>query len=634
MADSPVFLAAAARAINNTPVVEAVQTAVAADADYARRVISREALEHLSEDPVFAHVAARQVGQDYMIAAVRAAISADPALRARIIDAEILEHLRGTPELQRIAAGEIKSPAAELAIRAALESDAGYRDRIITETLLQAAAGGAEFRTIAAGQLTTEPLVRAVRTLLLDDTSYARAVLDQEVLRKSRDTMAFVTVAAGSIRATGVQLAIQRLMMRDLEYARVLLNEQIIESVADDAMVLEPAARRIDSPRLVDAAKDALRDNEAYAARLLTTEILKVVADRDAFAKATSTMLRVGGFRTSVQHALGDEPVLAAKLAGSPAVLSNLLDQPWKGKGKLLDFTGRAATVWRSLERIYGKERLEEVAASVAPPERGFGRETDVRDYMLSRLCEGNIMRLPHGEIEFIDRRSLWTLVNEILIDEEYYFHSDKPDPVIIDCGANFGMSTVYWKLLYPDARITAFEPIAEYADLVRANVRRNNFTNVDVHTAALSDHGGQETFFVSEDHSMAGSLTERRTAFGDAIHEITVDTVRLSEYITGPVDYLKLDIEGAEPRVLAEIEDKLKWVDQLTMEWHIDPDKTADGLSEALVRLERAGFAYGVAKSYNYLRATSHRPISHVSGVGTFNVWAIKRDSLKRFRD
>ena len=49
----------------------------------------------------------------------------------------------------------------------------------------------------------------------------------------------------------------------------------------------------------------------------------------------------------------------------------------------------------------------------------------------------------------------------------EYYFHTDKENPVIIDAGANIGDSMIYFKYLYPQATIYSFEPdVATFAYL------------------------------------------------------------------------------------------------------------------------------------------------------------------------
>ena len=47
----------------------------------------------------------------------------------------------------------------------------------------------------------------------------------------------------------------------------------------------------------------------------------------------------------------------------------------------------------------------------------------------------------------------------EIFRREQYRFETDAPAPFIVDCGANIGMATLYFKSLYPDATVLAFEP-------------------------------------------------------------------------------------------------------------------------------------------------------------------------------
>src|SRR6478672_5618518 len=61
-------------------------------------------------------------------------------------------------------------------------------------------------------------------------------------------------------------------------------------------------------------------------------------------------------------------------------------------------------------------------------------------------------------EFFFINPSELMHGLNEIFI-EEVYKQSLPPNPYIIDCGANIGLSVIYLKQMFPDARIIAFEP-------------------------------------------------------------------------------------------------------------------------------------------------------------------------------
>ena len=56
-------------------------------------------------------------------------------------------------------------------------------------------------------------------------------------------------------------------------------------------------------------------------------------------------------------------------------------------------------------------------------------------------------------KIHHLSRASLMLLYSEIFARESYRFHSKKKNPVILDCGANIGMATLYFKWLYPEAQ-------------------------------------------------------------------------------------------------------------------------------------------------------------------------------------
>src|SRR5688572_17057445 len=60
-------------------------------------------------------------------------------------------------------------------------------------------------------------------------------------------------------------------------------------------------------------------------------------------------------------------------------------------------------------------------------------------------------------EISFLS--PFWFLhsVDEIFVEEVYKFKAESDHPVILDCGANIGLSLVYFKKLYPNAHIIAF---------------------------------------------------------------------------------------------------------------------------------------------------------------------------------
>ncbi len=143
-------------------------------------------------------------------------------------------------------------------------------------------------------------------------------------------------------------------------------------------------------------------------------------------------------------------------------------------------------------------------------------------------------------------------LMHEIFVQASYAFRTQSPAPRIIDCGANIGFSVFFFKALYPEARITAFEPEPGTFALLQSNVARARLRDVVIRRAAVAEHEGTVVLFSPEDdHGSLVSSIDRTSNDGAGIN---VPAVRLSTVIDGPVDLLKMDIEGAEYGVIREL--------------------------------------------------------------------------------
>src|SRR5262249_41837565 len=75
----------------------------------------------------------------------------------------------------------------------------------------------------------------------------------------------------------------------------------------------------------------------------------------------------------------------------------------------------------------------------------------------------------------------------------------------------------------------------------------------------------------------------------------VLVNTVPLADYVTGPIDYLKLDIEGMETEVMQSIKPHLHLIRAVGLEFHgLGGQACAD--EEDLVRLLReSGFRVSI---------------------------------------
>jgi FkbM family methyltransferase len=152
----------------------------------------------------------------------------------------------------------------------------------------------------------------------------------------------------------------------------------------------------------------------------------------------------------------------------------------------------------------------------------------------------------------------------------EYEFEVRRPPRVIIDAGANVGLSAIFFANKYPDARIIAVEPEARNFAILASNVAP--YPNVTpVEAAVWSENTDIDLFDPGIGHW--GYLTRRSTdtvtgTWCQKVRGLTIDRL-MDDFGLSRVDVLKLDIEGAEREVL---DDPTAWigrVDAIIAELH-----------------------------------------------------------------
>jgi hypothetical protein len=76
------------------------------------------------------------------------------------------------------------------------------------------------------------------------------------------------------------------------------------------------------------------------------------------------------------------------------------------------------------------------------------------------------------------------------------------------------------------------------------------------------------------------------------------VKTTRLKNYLVEEIDFLKIDIEGAEHKVIADCADELRFVKNLFIEYH-SMENRAQNLHLILEIISKAGFRYHIKEAY-----------------------------------
>ena len=215
--------------------------------------------------------------------------------------------------------------------------------------------------------------------------------------------------------------------------------------------------------------------------------------------------------------------------------------------------------------------------------------------------------------MSLVDAASFVSQYKDIYRHGAYATEFDAAVPRIIDCGANIGMSVLYWKLIAPEAVITAFEADPEIAGVLARNLSAARSVNgVDIVQAAVCARGGTVEF--APDGGDAGHIGPGG---------LVVPAVRLRDYLTDKIDLLKLDVEGAEIDVVLDCADRLHQVDRIVLEYHSMPDRQRR-LGTMLGTLEAAGFRLIVKTEH-----APPRPLLAISSDGDLenrlNVYAIR---------
>jgi FkbM family methyltransferase len=223
-------------------------------------------------------------------------------------------------------------------------------------------------------------------------------------------------------------------------------------------------------------------------------------------------------------------------------------------------------------------------------PERAAWRSAWHKAEVTARFTPGRI-RMMDLDLRYSDLLSFCPQWEDIFVKRALAFTSAAPAPRILDCGANVGLASLFFRRHYPHARITAYEADPALFAMMRDNLQANGAGDVETRHVALWTSTGTLTFQCEgSDSGMISSLPG--AVDGRAV---TVPSLRLRDVLAeGPIDLLKLDIEGAEDVVLADCEPVLHNVKALVMDLH-EFDPSVRQSPRVLELLARAGFSYAI---------------------------------------
>ena len=211
------------------------------------------------------------------------------------------------------------------------------------------------------------------------------------------------------------------------------------------------------------------------------------------------------------------------------------------------------------------------------------------------------VVQLLHYKVHAYGYANLCVLFREIFVEEEYqYFNHAEKDPVIIDCGANIGLATLYLKWKFPNAVIHAFEPDPSAFELLQKNVESNQLQHIHLNNRAAMDQPGSIRFFRSQ-HTTASLMMS--TVQGRLTEEsIEVQAIDFPAYVLqSGATVLKIDIEGAETAVFERMHNATGFgqLQQLIMEYHHKIEGHTSALARMLQILEEQKFEYNLITKF-----------------------------------
>ncbi|MEV6569276.1 FkbM family methyltransferase [Streptomyces kronopolitis] len=236
---------------------------------------------------------------------------------------------------------------------------------------------------------------------------------------------------------------------------------------------------------------------------------------------------------------------------------------------------------------------------------------TDIRQV---QVADGVSFFVPqaHGalfsEIDFIYR--------EIFVERTYLMHGIRlsDSPRIVDVGANVGLFSLFVKQEFPDATILAFEPVPATHQALLKNLDSHGVKNVDARRAAVGRQHEDRvrfTFYPALPGNSTRYPEQKKVGQELAVDQIGQEAVdrmmagveveaevhRLSDTLRewapdGPVDLLKIDVEGAELEVMEGL-DARDW--QRVQQAVIEVQDLDGRLDAVLAILDAQGFSVTV---------------------------------------
>ena len=144
----------------------------------------------------------------------------------------------------------------------------------------------------------------------------------------------------------------------------------------------------------------------------------------------------------------------------------------------------------------------------------------------------------------------------------------------VIDIGANIGYFTLLFaKLVGPDGKVFAFEPDPTNFSILKKNIEVNNYNNVILSQKAISDKTESTKLFLCKfSNGMNRTYDSNLCDKSLDIESTTLDNFLNQINFSGKIDFIKIDTEGSEIKVLKGIEKIIEMNDDISLQIEFNP--------------------------------------------------------------
>ena len=161
-------------------------------------------------------------------------------------------------------------------------------------------------------------------------------------------------------------------------------------------------------------------------------------------------------------------------------------------------------------------------------------------------------------------------------------------------------MADIYFKQQYPKARIISFEADPEIAAIAQNNLKAYGYNDVEILAKVVWINNDGVQF--QTEGGTSGRIVKTAKIF---------PSIRLKDELAkySKIDFLKMDIEGAEFEVISDAAPELHRVEAIFIEYHSIKGEEQK-LGELLNILKEAGFRYHLKEAYTTLHPYLERKL------------------------